>query len=186
MGELHIALLPMVAHGHTIPILDMARLLTSRGVKTTIIATPAFSGPILRARQSGHDIRLVLTNFPPKGSSLPDNLVSLDQVSSPDLLTKFLRALELLRGPVEAILRELRPDCLVSDMFLPWTADSAAGLGIPRLAFYGTSCFSRCSSTQLRRTKPYANLSSDSESPARTKVRANAGVGVSRTGRRTE
>ncbi|KAK4420649.1 Scopoletin glucosyltransferase [Sesamum alatum] len=161
--QLHIALLPAIAHGHMIPMLDMAMLFTSRGLKTTIIATPAFAGPIKGARESGHDIGLSIINFPPKGSSLPDNLVSLDQMTTPDLIPKFLEALSLLQEPVEQLLQELSPDCIVSDTFLPWTADSAAKFGIPRLVFHGWSCFAQCGSEQMHIHKPYKNVSSDSE-----------------------
>ncbi|KAH6772695.1 hypothetical protein C2S52_004494 [Perilla frutescens var. hirtella] len=163
MKQLHIVLIPAMAQGHMIPMLEMAKLFTSRGIKTTIIATPAFAGPVTKSRQSGHDIGLSVTDFPPKGSSLPDHVASFDQISTPDLVTKFLRAMELLQGPVETILQELQPNCVVSDMFLPWTADSAAKFGIPRLVFFGTSCFSRCLSEEMELQKPYKNVSSDSE-----------------------
>nr|AMK52072.1 UDP-glucosyltransferase [Scutellaria baicalensis] len=162
MGQLHIVLVPMIAHGHMIPMLDMAKLFSSRGVKTTIIATPAFAEPIRKARESGHDIGLTTTKFPPKGSSLPDNIWSLDQVTD-DLLPHFFRALELLQEPVEEIMEDLKPNCLVSDMFLPWTTDSAAKFGIPRLLFHGTSLFARCFAEQMSLQKPYKNVSSDSE-----------------------
>ncbi|KAL0406662.1 UNVERIFIED_CONTAM: Scopoletin glucosyltransferase [Sesamum latifolium] len=142
--QLHIALLPMIAPGHMIPMLDMAVLFTSRGLKTTIIGPPAFAGSIKGARESGHDIGLSIINFPPKRSSLPNNLVSFDQMVTPDLLPKFFEALALLQEPAEELLQELSPDCLISDTFLPWTADSAAKFGIPRLVFHGTSCFALC------------------------------------------
>ncbi|KAL0311394.1 UNVERIFIED_CONTAM: Scopoletin glucosyltransferase [Sesamum angustifolium] len=119
--------------------------------------------PIKGARESGHDIGLSIINFPPKGSSLPNNLVSFDQMITPDLLPKFFEALALLQEPAEELLQELTPDCLISDMFLPWTADSAAKFGIPRLVFHGTSCFALCVLEQMHLHKPYKNVSSDSE-----------------------
>ncbi|KAK6136888.1 hypothetical protein DH2020_029374 [Rehmannia glutinosa] len=163
MGQLHIVLLPIMAHGHMIPVLDMAKLFNSRGLKTTIISTPSFSHPIKKAQESGHDIGLSIVKFPPEGSSLPENIVSLDQMSTPDLIPKFVEALALLQKPVEKILQELNPNCLISDMFLPWTTDSADKFGIPRLVFHGTSCFALCASEQMHLHKPYKNVSSDSE-----------------------
>ncbi|KAL0328360.1 UNVERIFIED_CONTAM: Scopoletin glucosyltransferase [Sesamum calycinum] len=82
---------------------------------------------------------------------------------TPDLLPKFFEALALLQEPAEELLQELTPDCLISDMFLPWTADSAAKFGIPRLVFHGTSCFALCVLEQMYLHKPYKNVSSDSE-----------------------
>ncbi|KAL8554560.1 hypothetical protein ACS0TY_002666 [Phlomoides rotata] len=161
MGELHIVLFPVVAYGHVIPMIDMAKLFASRpGVKATIIATPAFVEPIRKAQESGHNIGLSITQFPPQGSSLPNHIVSLDQMTAPDL---FFRALELLQQPVETILQELQPNCLISDVFLPWTSDSAAKFGIPRLVFHGTSYFARCGTEQMETHKPFKYVSSDFE-----------------------
>nr|BAJ11652.1 glucosyltransferase [Sinningia cardinalis] len=164
MGQLHIVFLPFMAHGHMIPMLDMAKLFNSCGVKTTIISTPAFAEPVRRAQESGIDIGLSTIKFPPEGSDLPDNFVSLDQtMATEDLISNFVKALDLLQEPVEKLLEEFNPNCLVSDMFLPWTTDSAAKLGIPRLVFHGVSTFALCAMEQMKRHKPYKNVSSDSE-----------------------
>ncbi|KAL3843907.1 hypothetical protein ACJIZ3_001310 [Penstemon smallii] len=141
----------------------MAKLFTSRGLKTTIISTPAFADPIRRAQESGLDIGLSILEFPPKRSDLPDHIVSLDQVSSDDMLPKFINAITLLQEPVEKLIQELNPDGLVSDMFLPWTVDSASKFNIPRFVFHGTSYFALCASEQMRRHKPFKNVTSDTE-----------------------
>ncbi|XP_047976341.1 scopoletin glucosyltransferase-like [Salvia hispanica] len=161
MKQLHIVLIPTMAHGHMIPMLDMAKLFISRGLKATIIATPSFSAPITQAQLSGFDIGLAITPFPPQGSSLPQNIVSFNQITDPDCTTSIFRAMELLQEPVEEILQDLRPDCLVSDMFLPWTADSAAKFRIPRLAFYCTSYVTRCLSEQIENSKAFNNVTEE-------------------------
>lgn len=161
--QLHIVLLPIMAQGHVIPTLDMARLFISRGVKATIITTSASSEPITNARHSGLEIGIRTIRFPPKGSSLPDHVTSMDQAMTPDMLPKFFHALALLQEPVEELLQELNANCLISDMFLPWTVDSAAKLGIPRLIFHGVGAFPLCVREQLRLDKPYNNVRSDSE-----------------------
>ncbi|KAL3621139.1 hypothetical protein CASFOL_036051 [Castilleja foliolosa] len=163
MGRLHIVLIPAMAHGHMIPTLDMAKLFTSRGLKTTIISTPSFAHSIQKARESGHDIGLSIVNFPPEKSSLPKNILSLDQVTSPQMLSQFFGAVSLLQEPVEKLLQHLNPNCLVSDSFLPWTFDLAEKLGIPRLAFHGISCLALCALEQMNIHKPYRNVSSDYE-----------------------
>ncbi|KAL9141485.1 hypothetical protein ABFS82_14G107300 [Erythranthe guttata] len=163
MGKLHIFFFPMLAHGHMIPILDMAKLFTSRGLRTTIISTPAFSEPIKKAQNSGIEIGIQTIEFPPKDSGLPDHIVSLDQVTDDELIPNFVKALSLLQPPLEKLLQEFRPDCLISDMFLPWTVDSAAKFGIPRLVFHGTSYFALSATEQMRRHKPFENVSSDLE-----------------------
>ncbi|KAH6834340.1 hypothetical protein C2S53_012087 [Perilla frutescens var. hirtella] len=142
----------------------MAKLFSSRGLKTTIISTPPFSEPVKTAQDSGFDIGLISIKFPPPKSQLPDHITSLDQVISDDdrLVPMFVEALSLIQEPIEELLRELNPNCLISDMFLPWTAASAAAFRIPRLVFHGTSYFSLCAAEELRRHKPFRNVSSDS------------------------
>ncbi|KAL1544295.1 scopoletin glucosyltransferase-like [Salvia divinorum] len=164
MKQLHFFFLPLMAHGHMIPAIDMAKLFTSRGLKATIISTPAFSQPVKTAQNSGFPIALITLAFPHQDSGLPDHIVSLDQVTSdPNLLPNFFKALSLLQHPFEDLIKRLHPDCLVSDMFLPWTADSALKFGIPRLVFHGTCYFSLCVSEEMRRHKPFNNVASDSE-----------------------
>ncbi|KAL2512135.1 UDP-glycosyltransferase 73B3 [Abeliophyllum distichum] len=163
MNQLHVFFFPLMAHGHMIPTLEMAKLFTSRGVQTTIIATPGFVKPIENARNSGFNIGIHLMKFPPEKSELPDGITSFDQIFSDGMIPKFTKALELLQEPVEKLLEEFRPDCLVADMFFPWATDAAAKFDIPRLVFHGTSCFSLCTSEHMRIYKPYNNVSSDSE-----------------------
>ncbi|GFP83031.1 UDP-glycosyltransferase 73c4 [Phtheirospermum japonicum] len=64
--------------------------------------------------------------------------------SSFDESVKLLKATFMLEDQVEQILQNLTPSpsCLISDMLYPWTKNVAAKLGIPRLVFHGTSCFS--------------------------------------------
>ncbi|CAI9786298.1 unnamed protein product [Fraxinus pennsylvanica] len=162
MNQLHVFFFPLLAPGHMIPTLDMAKLFISRGVKTTIIATPGFDKLIENARESGCDIGMHVLKFPPEKSELPDEIKSLDQISD-DLIPMFAKALELLQEPVEKLLEEFHPDCLVADMFFPWAVDSAAKFDIPRLVFHGTCYLSLCSSEHMRIYEPFKNVSSDSE-----------------------
>ncbi|KAH7833158.1 hypothetical protein Vadar_003571 [Vaccinium darrowii] len=69
----------------------------------------------------------------------------------------------MLQEPVERILDQIRPDCLVADLFFPWAAEAAAKFGIPRLVFHGTSFFALCASENLRLYKPQREVSSDDE-----------------------
>ncbi|XP_073041422.1 scopoletin glucosyltransferase-like [Primulina eburnea] len=163
MSKLHLFFLPFMAHGHMIPMLDMAKLFTSRGVRTTMVSTLAFSDPIKKAQESGIEIGLIIIRLPNQESGLPEYVQRLDQVTAVDLVQKFVKAISLLQEPVEKLIQELNPNCLVSDTFFPWTTDSAAKFGIPRLVFHGTSYLARCASEQMRLHKPFKNVSSDSE-----------------------
>ncbi|CAI9786301.1 unnamed protein product [Fraxinus pennsylvanica] len=163
MNQLHVFFFPYLAHGHMIPTLEMAKLFASRGVQATMIVTPGFVEPVENARKSGFNIGIHVIKFPPEESGLPDGITSADQIKSDDMFPKFVKSMELLQEPVEKLLEEFRPDCLVADMFFPWATDTAAKFDIPRLLFHGTSFLALCTSQHMRIYKPYKNVSSDSE-----------------------
>ncbi|XP_020263396.1 scopoletin glucosyltransferase-like, partial [Asparagus officinalis] len=68
-----------------------------------------------------------------------------------------------LREPFDLVLADLSPDCVVTDMFLPWTVDVAAERGIPRLSFQGTSAFANCAFDVLGKLKPLQTLPPEAE-----------------------
>ncbi|KAM3377228.1 hypothetical protein P3S68_009641 [Capsicum galapagoense] len=68
-----------------------------------------------------------------------------------------------MQEPLEQLIQECRPNCIVTDLFFPWTIDTAAKFNIPRLAIHGTSFFALCVSESIRLQKPFMNVSSDSD-----------------------
>ena len=76
---------------------------------------------------------------------------------------QFFKATAMLQEPLEQLLREFKPDCLVADMFFPWATDVAAKFGIPRLVFHGFNFFSLCASACIATYEPHKQVSSDSE-----------------------
>ncbi|KAJ0077596.1 hypothetical protein Patl1_35496 [Pistacia atlantica] len=124
----------------------MAKLFGSRGVKTTIITTPANAPLISKSIRKNNDlateIDFKIINFPSVEAGLPEGCENLDVVAtSMEMTMKFFKATTLLREPLEVLLGESKPDCLVADMFFPWATDAAAKFGIPRLVFHGTKPF---------------------------------------------
>ncbi|CAL2279169.1 unnamed protein product [Prunus armeniaca] len=169
--ELHVFLFPFMAHGHMIPVSDMAKLFAAQGVKTTIITNtlnaPTFS-KATRSRKTnscgcGIEIEIKTIKFPSQEAGLPEGCENLDSLPTPELASNFFKAMGLLQAPLEQLLLEDQPTCLVADMFFPWATDAAAKFGIPRLVFHGTSFFALAASDCVRRYEPFKNTSSDSE-----------------------
>ncbi|KAJ6792732.1 scopoletin glucosyltransferase-like [Iris pallida] len=164
---------PLMAHGHMLPMLDMAKLFALRGVEATILTTPANAHLVQpfvdRANDSGSvpgPMRLLLVPFPPD-TGLPagcENLSSIPPEEMPNHFSRFIDATEKLRGPFGGVLRELLPDCVVTDMFFPWTYDAAAELGVPRLVFHGLNLFSLCIADSFDRYRPLERLSAEASS----------------------
>jgi hypothetical protein len=145
----------------------MAKLFAEKGVKATIITTPLnkpfISKSIEKSIISGHNIHIQTINFPCIEAGLPNGCENIDSIPSLEFFSTFFKATNLLQEPLEQLLHEHHPDCIVADMFFPWTTDSAAKFAIPRLVFHGISYFSLCATECIRLYEPFKNVSSDSE-----------------------
>uniref|UniRef100_A0ACD5YQ22 Uncharacterized protein n=1 Tax=Avena sativa TaxID=4498 RepID=A0ACD5YQ22_AVESA len=144
---LHFVLVPLVAQGHIIPMVDLARLLAERGARASLITTPVnaarLHGVADGARRAKLPLEIVGIPFPPADDGLPQGCENVDQVTDNDHFLPLFQAIHRLAGPFESYLRALarRPSCIISDWCNSWTAGVASSLGIPRLFFHGPSCF---------------------------------------------
>ncbi|KAF7840810.1 scopoletin glucosyltransferase-like [Senna tora] len=167
-NPLHIFFFPFLAHGHLIPTIDMAKLFTSRGLKSTIITTP-LNAPIISKSLSNSPktplIQILTIPFPHTDFPSLQGCENIDSISSPTSINTFFEASTLLQHPLEQVFQQSHPlpHCIVADMFFPWATDSAAKFGVPRIVFHGNCFFTLCATVCVRLHKPYETVSSDSE-----------------------
>ncbi|KAL0309643.1 UNVERIFIED_CONTAM: UDP-glycosyltransferase 73D1 [Sesamum radiatum] len=167
--QLHFVLVPLLAQGHMIPMIDMAKLLAQHGVITSLVTTPnntsRFTKSVRRARAAGLQIRLIEIPFPCREVGLPLGCENLDSVPSRDLIRRFYTALDKLQEPLEQYLQEHGPppSCIISDKCLSWTSKMARKFKVPRLVFHGMGCFSLLSSHNVKLYRPHLSVKSDSE-----------------------
>nr|UHB15580.1 UDP-glycosyltransferase [Paris polyphylla] len=163
MSSLRIVFLPMLAAGHMIPMVDTARLLAARGVKCTIVTTPA-NAPVMDRAKRQNNIEILLIPFPSAAVGIPEGMENFSASNSPEFKIKFFEALDMLRHPFDRILTDLRPDCIVTDMLFIWSADVAAEHRVPRLAFFTSSFFSQCAPDAIYRHNLLESSPADVES----------------------
>jgi hypothetical protein len=127
---------------------DLARLLAERGVRVSLVTTPAngarLRGVAAQAARGKLALELVELPFPTGVDGLPPGVENVDQVTDHNHFVPLFEALQKLAGPLEGYLRGLpppRPSCIISDWCNGWTAAVATSLGIPRLFFHGPPCF---------------------------------------------
>ncbi|XP_010924263.1 scopoletin glucosyltransferase [Elaeis guineensis] len=164
--ELHILFFPLLAPGHMIPMVDMAKLFAARGVKATILTTPANAAAVqstIKCTDDSlrHRITVALLHFPSSAAVDGENMSCLPTQAARQ---NFLGSLASLRQPFDQVLREHRPDCVVADMFYPWTLSLAKELGIPLLFFHGMSFLTLCIDHGMHRpNSPLESLPDDPE-----------------------
>ncbi|KAH6825387.1 UDP-glucosyl transferase 73D1 [Perilla frutescens var. hirtella] len=168
-SRLHFVLVPLLAQGHMIPMIDMAKLLAEHGVTASIVTTPnntpRFYKTIHRARAAGLHIQLIEIPFPCEEVGLPTGCENLDSVPSRNLIRKFYSALDKLQQPLEQFLadHDPPPSCIISDKCLSWTSNTAKKFRVPRVVFHGMCCFSLLSSHNVKLHRPHLAVDSDSE-----------------------
>ncbi|XP_058740297.1 UDP-glycosyltransferase 73C3-like [Vicia villosa] len=146
--KLHFVLFPMMAQGHMIPMMDIAKILAQHhNVIVTILTTPQnasrYSSTFQRFLQYGLHIHVIQLQFPYKESGLPEGCENLDMLSSLGAASDFFNSSKFLQQEAEKIFEELTPppSCIISDARLPYTINIARKFNIPRISFVGTGCF---------------------------------------------
>ncbi|KAL9231038.1 hypothetical protein vseg_006309 [Gypsophila vaccaria] len=154
--------LPYISPGHMIPLSEMARLFANQGHNVTIITTTA--NATLLDKYTTSNLSLHLIPLPTKEAGLPDGLENFISVNDLETAGKLYYALSLVQPVIEEFITSSPPDCIVSDMFYPWTADLASRLQVPRMVFHAACIFAMCMKECMRGPEaPHFKVSSDYE-----------------------
>ncbi|KAJ4850899.1 hypothetical protein Tsubulata_035644 [Turnera subulata] len=137
-------LFPFMSKGHTIPFLQLARLLLRRSIAVTFFTTPANS-PFIAQSLANTTASIIDIPFPKNIPEIPPEVESTDKLPSMSLFPQFGLATKHMQPDFEKALEVLpRINFMVSDGFLWWTLESANKFGFPRLVFDGMNVYSHC------------------------------------------
>ncbi|GLJ06295.1 hypothetical protein SUGI_0035630 [Cryptomeria japonica] len=149
----HVVMVTYPAMGHSIPSLDLARLLASHSLAVSYVTTRTIAqrlrGLMDESRQAADlDIQLVGLSPPKAIEGLPEGRESMDLLPRKSSLVVH-SFVESLREPFERWLEEQGsrgPVCIFSDMCIDWTVQSAERFGNISVIFapcgaFGTSVF---------------------------------------------
>ncbi|KAF3328509.1 UDP-glycosyltransferase 73C6-like protein [Carex littledalei] len=164
----HFVLVPLAAQGHLIPMVDMAHVLAERGLRISLITTPANAARIKPIIDRVHELELpiqfVELAFPGAKFGLPEGCESMELIPR-GFFRNFFDAVYFLCEPLELFLKSLQsaPNCMITDMSNAWTGPVARKLGIPRVIFHGPSCFYISAAHNLEVHKVYDHISNSLE-----------------------
>ncbi|CAN6269516.1 unnamed protein product [Urochloa humidicola] len=132
-----VLVIPFPAQGHALPLLDFAALLAARGLRLTVVTTPA-NLPLLSPLLAAHPDAVRPLTLPfPSGTFLPPGLENT-KGCAPQYFPVFLHALASLRDPILAWARS-RPDdpvvAVIGDFFCGWAQPLARELGAAGIVF---------------------------------------------------
>ncbi|KAK7339442.1 hypothetical protein VNO77_20110 [Canavalia gladiata] len=143
----HVVLFPFMSKGHTIPLLHFAQILLRRSTAVTVVTTPA-NRPFIAEFLNCTAVSIVTLPFPTAGG-----VESTDKLPSISLFYELALATSAMQPQFEQLLETLPPvSFMVTDAFLWWTQHSAKSFGIPRLVYYGMSCYSISLSIEAARS----------------------------------
>ncbi|CAD6261976.1 unnamed protein product [Miscanthus lutarioriparius] len=136
----HVLVVPFPAQGHTLPLLDYAALLAARGLRLTVVTSPA-NLPLLSPLLAAHPGAVSPLTLPfPSNSSIPPGLESV-RGCPPEYFPVFIHVLTALREPVRAWATS-RPSsdddpivAVVADFFCGWAQPLARELGAAGIVF---------------------------------------------------
>ncbi|KAK7396612.1 hypothetical protein VNO78_17739 [Psophocarpus tetragonolobus] len=167
---LHFVLFPLMAPGHMLPMTDLATILAQHNVIVTIVTTThnasRISPTLARASLSGLPLRLVQLHFPSQDAGFPDGCDNFDLLPSIAMgLDFFLAVNNFLLQPARKLFQQLspKPNCIISDVSLSYTAHIATQFNIPRISFYGVSCFCLLWQHNLVTSHLLQSIATDSE-----------------------
>ncbi|KAK7337141.1 hypothetical protein VNO77_17701 [Canavalia gladiata] len=168
--ELHFVLFPLMSPGHMLPMIDLATILAQQNTIVTVVTTPhnasRFSETFARASDSGLHLRLVQLPFPSEEAGFPEGCENFDMLPSLSMgLSFFLAADTILHEPAEKMFQELtpKPNCIISDVSFAYTAHIAIKFNIPRISFWGVSCYCLLWQKNLVTSKVLDSIATDSE-----------------------
>ncbi|PIA58859.1 hypothetical protein AQUCO_00400008v1 [Aquilegia coerulea] len=131
-----------MAQGHTLPLLDLSKVFSRKGLTVTIVTTPYNAITISKCIKTYPNIHIIEIPFP-STPDIPNGCENESQLPNMSLFMPFLEATFQLQQPFEQILQDMSesgslPICVISDYFLMWTVFSCCKFGVPRFVFHGT------------------------------------------------
>nr|GFA72172.1 UDP-glycosyltransferase 83A1-like [Tanacetum cinerariifolium] len=159
-GKTHVLIIPYIAQGHVIPLLELAQCLIKHGVKVTFVNTDV-----------NHNI-IMKTWLEKDGFGPLMNMVSIpDGMEAWEDRNNFIRTCEAIKQVMPGKLEELietinkkdddKISCVIADVGMPWANRVAAKLGIHRATFWSAPAAAYATTLSIQRLIDYGIINND-------------------------
>ncbi|XP_027915975.1 UDP-glucose flavonoid 3-O-glucosyltransferase 7-like [Vigna unguiculata] len=136
------------ARPHQISLVQLSRLVASRGQHVTIVTTPdnaeLFQKTIDDDIAFDHHICVHVIKFPNTRVGLPEAVENLVSATMSTTAAKIHMAAHFIQPQIEAILKESHPNIFIPDILFTWSKDLSKTFQIQRLVFNPISIFDVC------------------------------------------
>ncbi|QCE01507.1 UDP-glucosyl transferase 73C [Vigna unguiculata] len=167
----HIVMVPIMAQGHIIPFLALARKIQHTAATTftiTIASTPLNIQHLKSALSSTspNQIRLAELPFNSAQHGLPPNTENTEKLHFPQLV-KFCHATLSLEAPLRSLISRITeeeghpPLCIISDLFLGWVNNVANSVSTRNLTFTTCGAYGTLSYISIWSNLPHKKTHSD-------------------------
>ncbi|MCO5557891.1 hypothetical protein L7F22_011463 [Adiantum nelumboides] len=139
----HVVMLPFPMQGHITPLMQLSKLLATRGFDVSFVTSEYNVTKIVQAKQG-----LTATHLSQLGIRLLGIADGLPETQPRDVTcdaAEFFESLLVLRTSFDELVKTMLQEeglcitCIISDSFLVWSQDVADKWGIPRVAFWPQS-----------------------------------------------
>ncbi|XP_027930130.1 UDP-glucose flavonoid 3-O-glucosyltransferase 7-like [Vigna unguiculata] len=150
------------ARPHQISLVQLSRLVASRGQHVTIVTTPGnaelFQKTIDDDIAFDHHICVHLIKFPNTRVGLPEAVENMVSATMSTTVAKIHMAAHFIQPQIEVVLKESHPNVFIPDILFTWSKDLSKTLQIQRLVFNPISIFDVCMIQAIKPPPPEAFL----------------------------
>ncbi|WOH07146.1 hypothetical protein DCAR_0626575 [Daucus carota subsp. sativus] len=137
-----VLMLPWLGYSHVSSYLELGKRLTKRGVSVHLCSTPVNLASVKKALLNSPSIKTIeihLPNLP----ELPPHYHTVNGLP-PNLLSTLRKAFDMAAPNLSDIIRTLKPDLLINDIFQHWAPQVALSQNVPTVSYITNGAVTTC------------------------------------------
>lgn len=143
-----VLMLPWLGHSHVSSYLQLGKRLARRGLSVYLCSTPVNLNSLKKALANNPSIKTVELHLPPS-PELPPHYHTVNGLP-PNLLSTLKEAFDMAAPEFSDILKTIKPDLLISDIFQYWAPQLAQSQNVPSVLYITSGAATGCYMTHYQ------------------------------------